>query len=335
MNRFFIFLFLFLFSFLFNISFFSFSGFSVTKKNSEALYRSSPVVFIRYQKHVVLAKVEQNENNLKEWRVEIPSLTVVQKDQSRWIDSKFLETLDALSSPQLLEYLDENPCHPSNFSSQTQHSSESPSSTLPIRFESANVKGVLGLVIYIFTRQGAVRLLDHSVTQIPTDMKIPSYVKEVPDDFYQAMLNEQARKESGGGFLIEYRGKVKKLMVNNASLSSAESLKAFWADPLPESFLTRLNIRHDRSHFPEDLVFQETGDRQNFQARYVIRQPWRGNDSCAAAEDYRRSLASRYEQEAENLSQLTGWPIKNIQKVMKDSFPRKKKWYQYIWGDQD
>jgi hypothetical protein len=35
-------------------------------------------------------------------------------------------------------------------------------------------------------------------------------------------------------------------------------------------FLTRLHVRYDNAHFPEDLVFQETGDRVNFQGRYVL-----------------------------------------------------------------
>ena len=36
-------------------------------------------------------------------------------------------------------------------------------------------------------------------------------------------------------------------------------------------FVTRLHVRYDAEHFPADLVFQQTGARQNFQGRYVIR----------------------------------------------------------------
>ena len=42
-------------------------------------------------------------------------------------------------------------------------------------------------------------------------------------------------------------------------------------------FLTRLHVRYDAAHFPEDLTFQETSDRSNFQARYILRHPWTGH----------------------------------------------------------
>ena len=45
-------------------------------------------------------------------------------------------------------------------------------------------------------------------------------------------------------------------------------------------FVTRLHLRYDAEHFPEDLVFQETGDRANFQGRYILRHPWTGKISC-------------------------------------------------------
>jgi len=35
-------------------------------------------------------------------------------------------------------------------------------------------------------------------------------------------------------------------------------------------FVTRLHVRYDAEHFPEDLMFQETGDRQNFQVRDAL-----------------------------------------------------------------
>src|SRR5260370_37179279 len=65
-----------------------------------------------------------------------------------------------------------------------------------------------------------------------------------------------------------------------------------------EVFLTRLHVRYDRDHFPEDLVFQETGDRQNFQARYVLHHPWTGQSDCDAARSYRAILRERHDRGA-------------------------------------
>jgi hypothetical protein len=78
------------------------------------------------------------------------------------------------------------------------------------------------------------------------------------------------------------------------------------------AFVTRLHVRYDAAHFPEDLVFMETRDRENFQGRYVMRHPWRGSASCPAAEAYRATLPARFRQEAQNLSGLTGWDAKDI-----------------------
>ena len=58
-------------------------------------------------------------------------------------------------------------------------------------------------------------------------------------------------------------------------------------------FVTRLHVRYDAAHFPEDLVFQETADRSNFQGRYVLRHPWKGEAQCEAAARYRDDRCAR------------------------------------------
>jgi hypothetical protein len=76
-------------------------------------------------------------------------------------------------------------------------------------------------------------------------------------------------------------------------------------------FVTRLHVRYDAEHFPEDLVFQETGDRQNYQGRYVIRHPWKGETSCDLSQ-YHADVRDRQELEAQQLANLTGWDIADI-----------------------
>jgi hypothetical protein len=78
-----------------------------------------------------------------------------------------------------------------------------------------------------------------------------------------------------------------------------------------EGYVTRLHVRYDAQSFPEDLNFIETGDRENFQARYVMHHPHEGG-SCAAAKIYRASLPARFKKEAENLANLTGWSQADI-----------------------
>lgn len=96
-------------------------------------------------------------------------------------------------------------------------------------------------------------------------------------------------------------------------------------------------MRYDAAHFPEDLVFQETGDRQNFQARYVLQHPWGGSpDACPQAKGYFDGVRQRQEQEATTLASLTGWDISDIRSRMrlkaKTTDPAEKKWYQKLWN---
>ena len=98
-------------------------------------------------------------------------------------------------------------------------------------------------------------------------------------------------------------------------------LGVFWADRgrqrVPSDvFLTRLHVRYDSAHFPEDLVFQETADRANFQGRYVLRHAWTGADACGEAGAYRQSVVERHSKEADQLARLTGWSIDDIRKKM-------------------
>jgi len=47
--------------------------------------------------------------------------------------------------------------------------------------------------------------------------------------------------------------------------------------------LTRLHVRYKPRTFPEDLMFVQTGDTQNWQARYIIQNPYGGTVAeCSA-----------------------------------------------------
>jgi hypothetical protein len=99
-------------------------------------------------------------------------------------------------------------------------------------------------------------------------------------------------------------------------------------------FVTRLHVRYDSEHFPEDLVFQETGDRQNYQGRYVIRRPWTGEASCDISQ-YQAQLRDRQEREAQQLANLTGWDIGDIRNKIPfpdGVAPDNKPWWKRIWS---
>jgi hypothetical protein len=172
---------------------------------------------------------------------------------------------------------------------------ESPKFMLPIRLGMVNADGPQELYVYALTRKGRVETTNpHRAVAVGNG---PSPVRQL-GVFWLA--------DSGG---FRQRGGAR------------------------DVFLTRLHVRYDAAHFPEDLVFQETADRTNFQGRYVLRHPWTGTESCEAAARYRVELARRQEEEIRTLSQLTGWPIAEIRtKVpsLGDPVPAKS-WWQKLW----
>jgi hypothetical protein len=86
--------------------------------------------------------------------------------------------------------------------------------------------------------------------------------------------------------------------------------------PGANAYVTRTHVRYDAASFPEDLVLMETGDRSNFQSRYMLHHPWTGAAACAAGDSYRAALPVRFKQEAKNLASLTGWSQAEIETRM-------------------
>ena len=82
-------------------------------------------------------------------------------------------------------------------------------------------------------------------------------------------------------------------------------------------------------------MFQETGDRQNYQGRYIIRHPWKSATSCDATQ-YNALVRERQDREAQMLANLTGWDIDEIRAKIPyiDGLgpePGKTPWWKRIW----
>jgi len=142
---------------------------------------------------------------------------------------------------------------------------------------------------------------------------------------------------------------------------SAEELRragVFWLSPDANRnntnvFITRLHVRYTRDKFPEDLIFQDTGNRRFFQGRYVMNHAFTsGADNCEARynqlypgnEDYfremfgdeqiqgyiqdyyqnyvRRTLPNRFERAPQTLSRLTGWHSSDIRHRTSEEVPQ-------------
>jgi hypothetical protein len=234
---------------------------------------------------------------------------------------------------------------------------ESPKFMLPIRLGMVNADGPQELFVYALTQKGRVEATNYRTVKLPTGTELPVYVKERFPDFYKAMFSHQVMKENMSTIFTEYAwdmGWCDPCAADPLSSEELRQLGVFWLGesnpkplapgqvrpPLPirsgpqNVFMTRLHVRYDAAHFPEDLVFQETADRSNFQGRYVLRHEWRGDDSCQAADRYRSELPQRHEREAQNLALLTGWDVSQIRRSMNTGRvprPEPLKWWQQIW----
>lgn len=79
-------------------------------------------------------------------------------------------------------------------------------------------------------------------------------------------------------------------------------------------------------------MFQETLDRQNLQARYVLRHPWNGDPAaCADAKRYFDELAARREREAQTLASLTGQDLGRIRASMNLQPVPHAAWWERLW----
>ncbi|WP_411819958.1 DUF2330 domain-containing protein [Hyphococcus formosus] len=229
---------------------------------------------------------------------------------------------------------------------------ESPRFSLPIRLGTVNADGKQELFVLALTRTGRVETTNYRTVKLPTDKQIPLYVKGEFGDFYKSMFHEQVEQENGRAVFLEYAwdmGWCDPCAADPLSSDELRELGVYWLTDntvMPRNrgpqaqnvFVTRLHVSYDAEHFPEDLMFKETGDRTNFQGRYVLRHPYKGDAQCDAAKQYRAELPKRFEQEAQTLANLTGWEIDDIRKKMSEneqSFtpPEKENWWDRLWGN--
>ena len=219
---------------------------------------------------------------------------------------------------------------------------ESPKFMLPIRLGMVNANGAQELFVYALTRNGRVETTNYRTTKLPSDMELPVYLKDQGEfgKFYKAMFARQVDSESGRAVFLEYAWDMRwcdPCAADPLTTDELRGLGVFWSDGdrgmAPNVFITRLHVRYDNAHFPEDLVFQETSDRNNFQGRYILRHAWTGNDSCSAATTYRTQLRERREQEVTRLASLTGWNAADIRKRagLGDQPLPEQAWWEKLW----
>jgi hypothetical protein len=424
----------------------AFCGFYVAKADAQLFNQASQVVLVRDDDRTVVTMSNDYKGELSDFAVVVPVPAVLTREQIHVGERKYLERLDAYSSPRLVEYHDEDPCRQRdydrrkgmammapaaaeksvsnerahalgvkveaqytigeydivilsatqsdgleiwlresgytiparsaaalqpyikqdmkffvakvnlknqkaggfNYLRPLQMAYESKKFMLPIRLGMANADGPQDLIIYTLTRKGRVESTNYKTVKMPSNVEVPVFVKDEFGPFYKAVFAKAHEKQGRRALLTEYfwdMGWCDPCAADPLTPEELRSVGVFWLDDAQQErqrgrmskgvspVLTRLHVRYDSEHFPEDLVFQETGDRENFQGRYILRYAWTGNSECSEADAYREQLAQRHTQEATTLAELTGWELSTIHEKMGPDAPKpaQKKWYDKLW----
>jgi hypothetical protein len=196
---------------------------------------------------------------------------------------------------------------------------DSPKFMLPIRLGMANATEAQDMIVYLLSPKGRIETTNYRTVNIPTNQNVPVFVADKFTDFYHKVYQHALNSGGRKSVFLEYAWDVTPqnpvpcdpcvgtpLYVND--LHDAGAAWATVSGPnTGQVFITRLHVTYDRQHYPQDLMFQETPNRENFQARYVRHIPPRYSGfDCYEGQHYLRKLRERRLEELSNYQELTG-----------------------------
>ncbi|CAN5212736.1 DUF2330 domain-containing protein [soil metagenome] len=205
----------------------------------------------------------------------------------------------------------------------------SPKFMLPIRLGMANSTGEQDMIVYAFSKTGRIETANYRTVQVPTDFKVPLFVANEFGEFYKDLYTRAWKREQKDVVFLEYAWEVSPMqnvfcdpcvgdppMVKELKESGVTWLTEKGQDYHTGGnvyegnvYFTRLHITYSRSTFPQDLVFQETPNKSNWQARYVLTHPASSGFDCAKGQTYLYDLRKRRYDELYTYQWLTGRDI--------------------------
>jgi Na+-transporting NADH:ubiquinone oxidoreductase subunit NqrB len=194
---------------------------------------------------------------------------------------------------------------------------------LPIRLGMANGEGQQDMIVYAFSRNGRIEATNYRTLKMPTDRNVPVFVKEHFGKFYTDLYKRNLSKEGVGTLFLEYAWDLSGQNQLKCDPCAAEpplysEIRDAGVDWLQTNrstgytgslFFTRLHVSYDRAHFPQDLVFQETSNRDNYQCRYVLNHPANYVENCPEWARYQEEKIQSRKNELRELAALTGWDV--------------------------
>jgi hypothetical protein len=205
---------------------------------------------------------------------------------------------------------------------------------LPIRLGMANSTGDQDLIIYTLTRHGRVEPTNYRLAKLPTDKKIPEFIAKKFGPFYLDTYKKSWNREGKASLMLEYAWDISGTQSTKCdpcpapvlSYAQLQAAGVSWITNdgwsaggyLGDLFFTRIHARYNRSLYPQDFMFQETPNREMYQARYVITHPAASAYDCDASGPYLEGVIYRRREELNNLAFLTGWDIEKYDAYVKE-----------------
>jgi MYXO-CTERM domain-containing protein len=180
---------------------------------------------------------------------------------------------------------------------------------LPVRLGLLNASGKQDLLVHILAKADRYELANYRNAAIPTNIEVDDSTRRNFSAFYAAMFDRVLERHPGA-IVTEYAWQANNCDPCPVPPLDPSELTVLGADvsPTPSSspnpgdyVLTRLHARYGAESLGEDLVFRaglpivggrETGgpesnergatvtSQNNFQARFIIRHPWKGAIKC-------------------------------------------------------
>lgn len=198
---------------------------------------------------------------------------------------------------------------------------------LPIQLGKLNSSGTQDALFFMLTRKGRVEPSNYAAKLLPSNFNIPSFVEKDFGGFYKALFARA--RPSQGGIVTEYAWDMQwcdPCAADPLSREELEELGVHWLkggdNPAKDVYVTRLHAQYSTGQMSKDIAFRVTNNRENFQGRYVMNHPFVGNVSCEAGKKYVQDLQLRLRKEAVQLSEVTGWASRDVERRVRASVPR-------------
>jgi hypothetical protein len=199
---------------------------------------------------------------------------------------------------------------------------------LPIQLGKLNADKAQDALFFMLAREGRVEVANYRAKELPTDENVPPLVENYFPDFYRAAFNKTVGNR--GGIVMEYAWDMAwcdPCAADPLANADLRKLGATWVrgdnTAQQDVYVTRFHAQYTKDQMPKDLVFRVTSNRENFQGRYIMNQPFDGPITCEAGQQYVREKTRQMRKEERRLRQLTGWSEAFITKAVLQSVPKR------------